>query len=467
MLRRILSPRQPQENKSSTSRVGQFVDTKPRSQSSSAIQFNGLLGLRGSEEGEEITNSSYGDPDHFQPPVRTQSMVATPTRDMNPPLPPRNLRPPLSYMGEEESESSVYVTPADTLRKLANPPSANSQSSAAADPEALPTKSERRVMQLHQLTINQKRGQVGAVTSPVPAVKPSNGHQQTGSNGNVTEDSEYSVPFNLVQANENRTRPPPVKPPRVIGKPHDECIIIPINPPSLSPQPLSDRSDTNSPSSPMSNQSSPPPRQDEGGSDYAIPWDRNKIFQNIPHMPKNLRSKPPKWKSGEDSGYSEDSSPSSQHRLHGDPRETIQLHQQVKKEEQKPPREHSPPPPARGGFRYHSARDPLMSQQGVEVSPPPPELPFDPYRPNRNRAVSDHMHHRREGSTSPVGPGSHSQSVNHSRHPLPPLSRLDPPQERGKMESYPLPPPREQSTREDLGRPQVLIDVSIPLDDQP
>lgn len=453
------------------------MDTKPRSQSSSAIvQYNGHL-----DEGEEVKNSSYGDPDTFH---RTQSMVTTPTGEMNPPLPPRNLRPPFSKMGDSESESSVYVTPADTLRNrpLANSsqhPSAsgsgasaggNSQSSGAVavDPEAIPTKSERKVMQMHQLTMNQRRGQGGGVvTTPVTATKPTNGHQRTRSFGNVTENSDYSVPFNLKNEPPRAPRAP-VKPPRMAPPARHESsdCIIPINPPSsTSPQPPSDRSDTNSPSSPMSNQSSEhePPRQDDG--DYAVPWDRNKIFQNM-HVHKGVR-KGPQGRSFkiEDSGSSEDSAH----------REVVQLHQApvVKTEEQKPPsgnfKEYSPPPPARGGFRYQSAREPMV---GLEVSPPPPDLPYDS-RPHR---MSDRIH-RRDGSTSPVGGSGrgedaryHSQSSSYigGRNPPPPPSRLDPPLERGRGDSSPLPPPRDHSSREDMGRQsQIMIDVSIPLKDQP
>lgn len=498
MLRRILSPRQPlqaQESKASA-KAGQFVDTKPRSQSSSAIQFNGHLGI-GSDEGEEVKNSSYGDPDNFQQqPVRTQSMVTTPTREMNPPLPPRNVRPLSFKQGEAESESSVYVTPADTLRNrppLGNSsqrPSAASGSVAAAgnmnsqgpavavdSAEALPTRSERKVMQMHQLTMNQRRGQGGGTaTTPVTAVKPTNnGHQRTRSFGNVTENSDYSVPFDL----KGSTRPP-MKPPRVVPQARNEDCIIPINPPSsTSPQPPSDRSDTNSPSSPMSNQSAEhePPRLDDGNSDYAVPWDRNKIFQNM-HVHRSVRRAPQaKSFKNEDSGISEDSAGPS-NRVQSD-REAVQLPQvPVRNEEQKPPsgsiREYSPPTPARSGFRYQSAREPMMGQ-GPDVSPPPPDLPYDPYRPHRSRAVSDRIH-RRDGSTSPVSGGNrgedmryHSQSTSYvGRNPPPPPSRLDPPMERGRGDSYPLPPLRDQSAREDLGRQsQVIIDVSIPLKDQP
>lgn len=460
MLRRILSPKPKAQG-------GQFVDTKPRSQSSSSIHFNGHL-----EEGEEVKNLSYGDPDTFHAPARSQSMVTTPTREMNPPLPPRNLRPP--SFSNMESESSVYVAPADTLRNrpLANSsphPSAassaagsNETSSATVDPEAQPTRSERKVMQMHQLTMNQRRGQ-GGVATPVTATTPSNGHRRSGSIGTVTEKSDYSVPFDL-RTEPPRSVRPPLKPPRVAPPTRHESsdCIIPINPPSsTSPQPPSDRSDTNSPSSPMSNQSSEheQPRQDDG--DYAVPWDRNKLFQNI----RVRRGPQGKSFRNDDSGFSEDTT----HRLQSD-REFVQL----RTEEQKPPsKEYSPPPPARGGLRYQFAREPMV---GVEVSPPPPDLPYDP-RPHRNRGMSDRVH-RRDGSTSPVGGGGvsrgedmrfYSQSASYmGRNPPPPPSRLDPPQERGWGDSSPLPPPRDHSVREDTtGKGQVMIDVSIPLKDQP
>lgn len=447
MFRRILSPRQ--------------------NRSQSSVQLNSQV----PSSDEEVKNSSYGDPDKLNSPVRSQSMVASLGAEMNPPLPPRNMR-------HQDSESALYVSPADTLRNkpastTASPNvpsgagSSHTPGNVDAPADAHPTKSEWKVMQLHQLTKNQRK----ACVTPASA---SNGHQRTHSFGNVTEKSDYSVPYNLVQANE-RTRPP-LKPPRVVThvrpERHDSSErIIPINPPSAtSPQPPSDRSNTNSPSSPMSNQSSeqeppgpPPPRQTNGESDYDVPWDRSKYLQNIPHKKPERK---PQGRRKEDSGFSEESSGSISR-----PREDVQLHQQVRTEEVKvrggSVREHSPPLPSRGAFRYQSAREPMIEFER-ESSPPPPELPFDPLRPHRNRAVSDRVH-RREGSTSPVGGslrsrvedmGLHSQQSAgpHRGQHLP-----DPPS------AFPPPPPL---TREDSwihsGPPNaVSIDISIPLEDQP
>lgn len=462
MFRRILSPRQ------------------ARSQSSTNVKFNGH-NRQDSDGGEEIRNSSYGDPDKFNSPVRSQSMVACLTSEMNPPLPPRNVRP------LQDSESSLYVTPADTLRTKAvanssphvHSPSGGSQGSGttATEPslDAHPTKSERRVMQLHQLTMNQRRGQGGTPVTNVDKPMPSsNGHHRTHSFGNVTENSEYSVPF---QSNARA----PVKPPRSMVGPQAVRLdsndrIIPINPPSTtSPQPSSDRSNTNSPSSPLSNQSSEQealPRQDDGNSDYAVPWDRSRIFQNIPH--RNIRKSQGR-KKNEDSGFSDDST-SLSYRSRGD-RDEIQ-HQVVRNEEPKPRsgslREHSPPPLGRNVFHYPSTKEPMMSY-GQEPSPPPPDLPYDPARPHRNRPVSERVH-LRDGSTSPVSSGgvggSRGEDIGYHRRHLPTQPRLDLTPEPLRVDSYPPPPPRERDERDDPRRPSnpstaVMIDVSIPLEDQP
>lgn len=450
MFRRILSPRQPSK------------PLEARSQSASTLQFNGGSS-RGSEEGEEVRNSSYGNPDSPNALLRSRSMIAGPASEiMNPPLPPRNMRP--SSFGspnrEPESESALYVSPADTIRirrqAVNTGPSPSGVDTAAGNTnsqtpgggggsteqhvDALPTRSERKVMQMHQLTMNQRRGQGGVVVASTPTTTStrtsSNGHQRTHSFGHVTENSDYSVPFNLIQAN---TRPPttrqPPQPPRGVSSQQGGDCIIAINPPSTSPQPPSDRSDTNSPSSPMSLEQEP--QMEEGSGDYAVPWDRSRIFQHMkplgPGPKRNTEDPPPPSSSSSQRPKQQDRSP--------------------------------PPPPVRSGYRYQSTREPMMSQHN---SPPPPELPFDPTRPHRSRAVSERVHIR-DGSASPVGGnfgGSRGDDVGNVRPPFLP-------QERPRVDTYPLPPPRDQSyNRDDTGRQipsnvVAAIDASIPLEDQP
>lgn len=446
MLKRILSPRQPPGPRNE------------RSQSSSAIQFsaNGH-GRHGSDESEDIKNPGYGNPDNFNPPVRSQSMV---TKD-NPPLPPRNARPAFSIgpqkpAGEGDPESALYVAPVDTLRKpVANSsgvsPSVGSENSlnvveTVSPGDAQPTRNERKVLELHRLTMLQRKGQGGGGTAP-PA--------STGNNGtprSAAEDSEYSIPFNL----ENKPTRPPSRPGRggnVISQArHDPGDrVIPINPPSTSPHPPSDRSDTNSPSSPMSNQSSEHDTR-PSESDYAIPWDSNK------YMPHRNPRKPQGKRRPDDSGYGEDSSSSSvqrsEQRAHG---------MSVS--------ERSPPPPARSGFRYQSAREPVISHGPMVVEYPiPPELPFDS-RPHRGRAVSERVA-RSNGSTSPVGVGVggmgrirgerdefvfHSQTVTH--HHNPPRPELQ--RERDRLDTYPLPPPPPSFLPFHIFRLIALVDDTI------
>ena len=466
MFRRILSPRQ------------------NRSQSSGTLQLPSSV----PEGEEEIKNLSYGDPDKLNSPVRSQSMIGA--GDMsNPPLPPRNMRP-----SHQDSESSLYVAPADTLKKSSNlAPAAHVSSGGVSSThgsgtvdtlaESHPTKSELKVMQMHQLTMSQRKAGAGGPSNGGH----SHGHQRTGSLGHVTENSDYSVPFNLVQQSSHvhEKAKPPVKPPRMAtpGKPErqesSERLIV-INPTSPTPATSSDRSNTNSPSSPLSyqttaaDQQDPPASVPKQDSDYAVPWDRSKFLQNIPH--RNVKMMHGRRKNEEDE---ETSGSFSSHRSH---RENVQLHphHHIRSDEGKirsgSLREPSPPLPSRGNFRNQSAREPLEYER--ESSPTPPDLPFDPHRPHRNRAVSDKIPHLREGSASPVAGAAlrkmedmNLHSGPHRGHHLhnPPPSRHD--------HTYPAPPPWEQSTKDESRRhsgasgpapPSVVtIDVSIPLEDQP
>ena len=516
MFRRIRSPRQ-QDGKA---RVQLLERDKGRSQSSGSLQLNGHK-RQNSDEGEEIKNFGYGDPDVLQ--TRSlASAVTTPSNEANPPLPPRNTKSsPYGLQhgrqGEGGSETPVYVAPADTLRKAASnsvqPPSGgsgktqgNNSGDAYGDPHAA-TKIEIKQLKMHQLTMSQKRGQGGGAGG-MPVMSSTNstsGHQRTQSFGYVIETSDYSIPFNLVQANANdnktqqNSRPgAPFKPPRVgIGMQATSDSadrIIAINPPSsTSPQPPSDRSDTNSPNSPMSNQSSEhETRQDDGNSDYAIPWDRSKIFQNIPHAkPK----KPPGRRRNDDSiGHTGDDTGFYPHQGRRDDQKMRVGNNSTK--------EPSPPPPlVRGSHRYRSARDPMINYNTSEFSPPPPEIPIDPTRPRANRGFSERAY-RREGSTSPpMGTSSggkvqkfgnkpftndiddishhRTQSVgphhmSGRRLPTPPRSELPPPhvRDRERVADAYNPPSQPFPLREDVARHgnssnMPVIDTNIPLADQP
>lgn len=470
MLRKILSPRETKSKRSHSVNAAHNGDS--------------YKGQPNEDSGEDVKNINYGDPDLY-PPTRSQSLIVG---DMasNPPLPPRNLRGP-------REDSMVYVNPADTLKKASSPlpatsptlvPSPSGTGGATGGdppPGSSPhqhqprnsdyttpvlksegaTRSELRQMQMHQLTQSQRKqgmtASVGAGGGGEAAMtggpsRPSNGHNRTRSFGNVTDNSDYSVPFNLLQQNaassssatSGSRMPSGMKPQQQLTKVQSNERIIPINP-STSPQPPYDRSDTNSPCSPLSNQSSEQEtvtavhHQED---DYAIPWDRSKVVNMIQ-----------KKSAG------------------GDRRRDLQ--QQTRSGSL---RDSSPPAPGRAMHRFHSARE--QHQCVVENSPPPPDLTFAPTSRSHGVRVGgsagfDRGHQDNiGGSTSPVhrmhgaghsyGKSSHempddvSQHALHSGRRLPTPPRLDPPRDR----VIPPPPPRGEHEA-------VVIDVDIPLDDQP
>lgn len=352
MFRRKPSPRQ---------------ETKGRSQSSGVFQQNGHR-----RQDSDSDFVGYGDPDHIS--GSRSRAVTSPTTEFNPQLGGS------AGGASEDVESAVYVTPADTLNRgtpssIIKTNSAANQGSSSSGDNFAGTRHELQNMQLHQLTLSQvsRRNQSGSGEA-APAPSPSGVKERI----QMMEGSDYSVPFNLLQGDIKKGRrhgPPQPGPPD-----NSECIIA-INPHSSSPQSPSDRSDTTSPNSPRSNLSSeheqlppPPPQRPPDDGDYAVPWDRSRIFQNIQRASMSNVRRHPRRRNDDFEDPGSGPSRSRGGSLRDQPSPPLPLPQSRhpmggRDINQVPP---PPPPPP-------------------EESPPPPELPHDPNR-WRNRTVSEQFH---------------------------------------------------------------------------
>lgn len=421
-------------------------DKRTQSQSSTVIQQNGHR--RQDSDGDlEVRNFDYGNPDHGGAGGSRARAVTSPTTDFQPQL-GRN-----ASGGGDDVESAVYVTPADTLNRstpssavqqgskpcISNPSGGSSFSESFSG-----SRNEMRNMQLHQLTLSQvsKRNQSGSSDNTTPAPPPANSGQRI----QMMEGSDYSVPFNLLQQgsgsggegkrHRNRHGSHPVPPD------NSECII-PICPPSSSPQSPSDRSDTTSPNSPRSNQSSeheqqqqqpppPPPSSqrppDEG--DYAVPWDRSRLFQNLSRGSVSNTRRPRRRDEFDDMGGMGPS------RSRGG----------SLRDQPSPP---APLPPSR--FPQQDINQ-VPPPPPPEESPPPPDLPYDPNRPWRNRTVSDRA--PQEGS---------SLARSHSRPAV--IAGEDIGGSRSQSMSGHVGSGRRNNPRRSSTPP--VVDPSIPLEDQP
>ena len=450
-------------------------EDKQRSSSTSVIPVQQSNGHRrnGSDDVVKIENTAYGDPDILN---RFHSTGTSPGDILNPPLPPRNPPKQQSPSGKMNDESPVYVAPADTLQRGGTnsiSPAILSSNYTRAEPlSAPPSRSERKVMEMHQLTMYQRQ-------------KPDSGQPSQQRVQNVihnVDDSEYSTPFNLIQqqkaaskglksgSGSTRQRRVPQ-----VGVMEDNDQIIPV----LSPPPgLSDRSQTTSPSSPLSTPSS---EHEEGGvggggvsgggggdSDYDIPWDRKfKDLQFVNRHPKRQAS------GGKlhypDEGKELHPYPSVRGRRNSPPQKNMY------------PRGHtdrsSPPaPPNRNAPSYQN--------KGQKTSPQPPEdlhLARPPqYLPIRHQSE---QYRPRDGSTSPSQMvsryGGHTIHGPHVPRDLPPeISPRTSSMSVSYMSGRRLPsPPRERSESSPVERRGMLrppsppnpvnIDFSIPLCDQP
>ncbi len=249
-----------------------------------------------------------------------------------PPLPPRNVLNRPASIGHAHQlrkqmsadEDPYYVAPVDTLRNrkgITNP-------AVLGDKGAVPTKSERRQMHLHEMTLSQK--QVF--------------HTRTGSFDHVIDNSEYSTPWNLIQQEKEKVKErekllaaiaaaekhpqeaekdekdkgnaaaaaslkPPPKPQRSSDRTkrtviqqtlqnHDNDTIIPVHSPSPVPPPQDARSHSSSPTPPPVADN--PDTQLEKEDDYDEPWDKKKFPRGIQKISKSLRysgqSQSGKWK---------------------------------------------------------------------------------------------------------------------------------------------------------------------------
>lgn len=504
-------------------------EEKQRSSSTSVIPLQQSNGHRrhGSDDVVRIENTGYGDPDILGSSNRSHSTGASPGDILNPPLPPRN--PPKQLIGLQQpsstpsnttsgnmnDESPVYVAPADTLQRGGSGGTTTNNLTKGmlgnytrAEPlSAPPSKNERKVMEMHQLTMSQRQRQdAGQLAAHV------HGHQQQRVQVQNVDNSEYSTPFNLIQQQQQQkmanrgvgggsgkggsgasTRQQQRRVPQ-IGMLEENDQIIPV----LSPPPghHSDRSQTTSPSSPLSTPSSE--HEGEGGSggmmggggvsaggtgdsDYDIPWDRKfRDFQLINRHPPN----PKRQSSGGKVHHPDDGK-----EFHPHPSSRGGRRESPPQRSMHPTRGHSdrnspPAPPDRNPpSSYQQNKVRRMSPQ-----PPPEELllsrpPAPRYLPSRHQSE---QHKPRDGSTSPnqmMGGrygGSHTIHGPHVPRDIPPeISPRTSSMSASHMSGRRLPsPPRERAEsspvvdRRGVLRPPsppnpVHIDFSIPLCDQP
>ncbi len=463
MFRRILSPRD--RTKQAPVKQDKALRTSSMSDMNSHrrdIQLQGSI---------EVENTEYRDPEQMHqqyppaPPAssayRSQSMICSPVDGSNPPLPPRNNRPisfstgshPLALQRKQSNdpeESSLYMEPANTLKNTASIKNAASMSNyVQVEPsEALPTRKDLKKMTLYRETMEQSIEQ-----------KSGGGHRRVRSFGHVIDNSEYSTPFDLLKQNNQAKlkgeavlpesvqtylynqpirsasdRPPPKpKTTRRIHQteptPADTDVCIPV----ISPTPpgLSNRSHTNSPSSPHSTHSSEQELiRDDGTNDYDEPWDSK--FKNLTRMRSNTTK-----------------SDSQVHHDHLNDRAS---------------------PPSPGSFER--PQRPYRERDPISISP---ELLID--RPLAFvKGGLERSSGRREGSPSPLPPTRDGRSVSSAQAPFNASHhRFD----HGDRTSFvsmskrvlPPTPTADRNDRRILTRegspPPTIIDISIPLQDQP
>ena len=454
MFRRILSPRDHKHDKDRTKQ-----DKALRASSMSEMNSHRRdTQLQGSLE---VENTVYRDPEQVHqhhPPAppgpssafRSQSMVCSPVDGTNPPLPPRNNRPVSFSTGTHPlqrkqsngpDESSLYMEPANTLKN-----SASMSNYVQVEPsEAVPTKKDLKKMTLYRETMEQSMEQ-----------KSGGGHRRVRSFGHVIDNSEYSTPFDLLKQNDQAKQrgeavlpasvraqlysqpqrsasdKPPPKPPHVRKirqaepTPADADARIPV----ISPTPpgLSNRSHTNSPSSPHSTHSLEQELiRDDGTNDYDEPWDKK--FINLPRMRTTTKSE----------GHTHD-----------------HLNDRA-----------SPPSPS----SFDRPRRPFRERDPVSISP---ELliehPLAFVKGGLERSSG-----RRESSPSPLPPMHEGRSLSSPQAPFNTnYHRFDQGDRTSSvsMSKRLLPPtPTDRNERRILTReaspPPTIIDISIPLEDQP
>lgn len=212
----------------------------------------------------------------------------------DPPLPPRS---PSSVAKHADEHETYYQAPVDTLGR-----SSIDQQLLRSSTRERAQERERRIMDIHEKTLNQK-AQQGAGANPIFQQVVS-GHRRTKSGGHLIDNAEYSTPWDVQEEHHRRSSGAPQKPSRrhkpskpIPGTPNDGSDnIIPVSPtPILSSS--HERSQSASPIPPHSPiLSAPEPEYDD-------PWDvkNRKINQVIPsqhgrhhgHSLHERRSPPP------------------------------------------------------------------------------------------------------------------------------------------------------------------------------
>lgn len=395
----------------------------------------------------------------------------------NPPLPPRVSMSKTSKRTDVKRQNSdddpYYLTPVDTIRR--------GPANLALPTGAAPTRSERRLMEIHQRTLSQRQDRVQD-GSFFP------GHRRAGSSGHVVDTSEYSTPWNALHDQRHGGSGgggvPPVRPPRSrsdrtpnarVAQTQDtgeDIIVVQGGIPS------EDGSRTSSPGSPPVAAPAPPAMAKEAGDDYDEPWDRR--FKNF-HIHSSVRSRGGSRFDDEHPRHSSVGSRSHHHSTTSAPLLHHPSHHSSHPDLPPPPSFQPPPPPIE-----RDSPPPPRHFNPPRISPPMDELsqrlalrshsdrgriltspPLEDMRRQRNaRSGSDHFARasspvlQQESSLSqpeasrPSSSGLMSfQSRSRHRHrrlPSPPFAGTDVP--RHNQADSPSPP---------------FIDLSLPLKDQP
>lgn len=467
MFRRMMSPKSKHSDKAKSE--------KPRPSSLSNANIKHLNGHGRNEivSSLEVENSSYRDPELLHDvshPGRSQSMVYPTSNTINlspmppagasenPPLPPRNIRPasighsPQQLLKKAaDEEQPLYVAPVDTLNRQPNVIVSPNYSHVETPADVFFSRKDIKKMSMH-----------------IETMKQTTGHRRVRSIGHVVDSSEYSTPFDLLKENQSKgetalplsvrgildkpTAPP--KPPqnhrqmKQIDTEPELDDIIPVISPTSPPTILCDRSPTNSPSSPISTQSSEQEFfRDDGTNDYDEPWhDKFKEF-DMPTITQQHHHRSPRFTGPQhfDGKTRSNSGPSPVDHLsmgyRG--RDPSSISPEVPHER--------PLTFVKGGYNSNSGRS-----EG-SVSPNPRVRDARSYSHSQTHHPGFHSHVENLGHG--VNPRTNSVSMMGGRQlPLPPMERAGPERGLGLDHRY---VPKETSP------PPVLIDISIPLEDQP
>ena len=462
IFRRIRSPREPKDRDQD--------QTAPNARSFSTGTIPGSQHGHRRHRSDEIQNVIYTEPNNVVNSHRPDA-----SRGENPPLPPRNR--PASVGNAHQLKRQVssdddpyYVTPVDTLnrRGVVNPTSLSQ-----GERFPVPTRSERKQMHMHEMTLSQRH-----VLS----------HRRAGSVGHVIDSSDYSTPWNLIKEREERDKEnqvapkPPPKPQRSSDRSKNKKTVVQQSVhsddsddiiPVMSPTPplVHDRSQTNSPSSPTITAAE---NTSQGGSDdYDEPWDR-KFRDFRMGAPGRVRSSRGRLEGEADGAGNSPLNPHphrhSHHEIH---------HHHSHHHTPTQGREHSPPQPdVRPRIGAKSASEKIKRR-----SPPLPELRPRMYtRSTSDRTFNATREPEDNRGPSPVPPVSQSWAVGRGfrdfqkphlpfEHILP-SCELQPRASSVSNRRLPSPPmePGDSQEQRRCSRPDspptTQIDVHLPLGEQ-